>query len=127
MRLTKQMTEPSRKRDLAVRQWLERATGAHRSSELAAAETLYLQVLRAEPKHFEALHLFGVLRAQQGRHAEALELVSAALRVNPGSASAHTNHGLILHQMQRHAEALSSFASALAIEPDHAQAFNNRG
>jgi predicted O-linked N-acetylglucosamine transferase (SPINDLY family) len=114
-------------RELAVRQWLALAMQAHQRGPLAKAEALYLQILQAQPGHFEAQHLLGVLRAQQGRYGEALELVGAALRTKPDSAGALTNYGLILHRMKRHAEALVSYEKALAIRPNHAEALNNRG
>jgi protein O-GlcNAc transferase len=113
--------------ELAVRQLLARAMQAHQHGRPAMAEALYLQILQARPGQFEAQHLLGVLRAQQGRYGEAIELVGAALKTKPDSAGALTNYGLILHKMNRHAEALVSYDKALAIRPDHAEALNNRG
>jgi protein O-GlcNAc transferase len=113
--------------ELAVRQLLARAMQAHQRGQPAAAEALYLQILQARPGHFEAQHLLGVLRAQQGRYDEAIALVGAALKTKPDSAGALTNYGLILHRMKRHAEALLSYDKALTIQPNHAEALNNRG
>ena len=113
--------------ELAVRQLLARAMQAHQRGQPAVAEALYREILQARPGHFEAQHLFGVLRAQQGRYGEAIELVGAALKTKPDSAGALTNYGLILHKMKRHAEALVSYEKALAIQPNHAEALNNRG
>ncbi len=79
------------------------------------------------PNLFDAQHLLGVLRSQQGRYAEALGLVTAALQGQPDSIGALTNHGLILHNMKRHGQALVSLDKALALRPDHALALNNRG
>jgi predicted O-linked N-acetylglucosamine transferase (SPINDLY family) len=113
--------------ELALRQLLARAKQAHQRGRPTIAEALYLQILQAQPGHFEAQHLLGVLRAQQGRYGEAIELVGGALRTRPDSAGALTNYGLILHKLKRHAEALASFERALAIQPSHAEALNNRG
>ena len=121
------MATPISERELAVRQLLALAMQAHQRGQPAKAEALYLQILREVPGHFEAQHLLGVLRAQQGRYGEAIELVAAALQTKPDSAGALTNYGLILHKMNRHAEALLSYDKALAIRPDHAEALNNRG
>jgi predicted O-linked N-acetylglucosamine transferase (SPINDLY family) len=106
---------------------LEAAVRAHQLGQLAQAEALYLEALRARPDLFEARHLLGVLRGQQGRYEEALALVGAALKARPDSVGALANYGLILHRMRRHAEALASFEAALALKPDNPEALNNRG
>src|SRR5207237_6370214 len=51
---------------LNVEQSLDRAIEAHQNGELPEAERLYLQILAAEPDHFDAQHLLGVIRQQQG-------------------------------------------------------------
>jgi protein O-GlcNAc transferase len=111
----------------SLRQLLARAQQAHQSGRPTIAEALYLQILQTQPGHFEAQHLLGVLRAQQGRYGDALALVEGALKARPDSPAALTNHGLILHKMKRHAEALASYDRALAIQPNHVEALNNRG
>src|ERR1700722_20810529 len=105
------MPKPSPIRDKSpvLQQLLARAMESHQRGDLAAAEPLYLQVLAARSDHFEARHLLGVLRGQQGRYAEALELVGAALEITPDMPGALSNYGLILHKMERHQEALASF------------------
>jgi tetratricopeptide (TPR) repeat protein len=111
--------------DLA--QVFDQATDLHRKGNLAAAESLYLQLLQARSDHFDALHLLGILRYQQGRLAEALSLIGAALQRNPGFAPALLNHGLVLAALRRRQEALASYDQALAIKPDYAEAHYNRG
>ena len=68
----------------SLRQLMERASGLHQRGQLAEAEGLYQQVLRANPQQVEAQHLLGVLRAQQGRLPEAVQLVQAALVYHGG-------------------------------------------
>jgi hypothetical protein len=47
---------------------LEQAIAHHQNGSLAEAERLYLQILKGQPGHFDALHLLGVVRHQQGKH-----------------------------------------------------------
>ena len=56
----------------------------HQSGKLAEAESAYLHILEAKPDHGQAQRLLGVLRHQQGRHAEALDLIDGALNANRG-------------------------------------------
>lgn len=118
---------PPQKQARGLQQMLEGAIAAHQRGQLAQAEARYLEVLRAQPASFEALHLLGVLRGQQGRYEEALRLVGAALEVRPDAVGALVNYGLILHRMKRHAEALANFDRALSLKPDNVEALNNRG
>jgi protein O-GlcNAc transferase len=111
----------------SLQQLLDRAIACHRQGQLAQAEALYQQILQAQPSHFDARHMLGVIRYQQGRGSEALELVEAALKLNPGSARALSNRGLILYVLRRYEEALASFDQALALDPTSVDALNNRG
>ena len=97
--------------DLA--QLFDQAADLHRKGNLAAAESLYLQLLAARSDHFDALHLLGILRYQQGRLDEALALIGAALQTNPGFAPALLNQGLVLAALKRREEALASYDKAL--------------
>jgi len=106
---------------------IKRAAAHHGRNEFDTAEDLYRQVLRAEPGHFDALHLCGVLMQQRGRSAEALELIGAALAANARVAAAHSNYGLVLAALGRYADALASYDKALALTPDYAEALHNRG
>src|ERR1700683_450131 len=92
---------------------IERALTLHRQGRLDDAAQIYDAVLGADPNHFDALHLGGVLRHQQGRSADALRLVAAALKARPGSADVLTNYGVILDALKRHEEALASFDKVL--------------
>jgi tetratricopeptide (TPR) repeat protein len=111
--------------DLA--QVLDQAADLHRKGNLAAAESLYLQLLAARSDHLDALHLLGILRYQQGRLDEALALIGAALQKNPGFAPALLNQGLVLAALSRREEALASYDQALAIQPGYVEALYNRG
>jgi tetratricopeptide (TPR) repeat protein len=91
------------------------AVELHKKGDLAAAEKLYRQILAADPRHFDTLHMLGILSAQQGREAEALEQLAAALAINPGDAKAWFNAANVQRSSARFAEALASYDKALAL------------
>jgi tetratricopeptide (TPR) repeat protein len=99
----------------------------HQVGRLAEAEKNYLQILTAQPKHFDSLHLLGVIYHQRGNYAEAVHQFDVALKINPKAAAAHSNRGNALKELKRLDEALASYDKAIALKPDHAAAFNNRG
>ena len=102
------------------------AATLHRSGKLAEAETLYRQVLAADPAHFSARHMLGVLAAQAGREDEALELIAGALAHKPDDPGALVNYGNVLCLKGRFEEAAASYDRALAGRPD-ADVFKSRG
>lgn len=107
-------------------QLVAEAVRLHNSGMRYEAEMLYRHVLAIKPNHFDALHLLGVLRQQQGDSAEALRLLDAALQIVPHSADARSNRGVALKSLGRLDEALASYDAALAINPRHGDALVNR-
>ncbi len=105
---------------------INKARALHRAGKLAEAESLYREVLGTSADQFDALHLLGILKTQQGQHGEALALVTQALSRDPGSARARATLGSVLHALNRHEDALASYDQALAAEPDLADALYNR-
>src|ERR1700757_3346487 len=108
--------QPDRGPDIA------QAVTLHRQGRLREAEQVYASILAENPGQFDALHLLGLARHQQGHAVEALGLIGAALRARPGSADALSNYGLVLDALKRHEEALASFDRALALDGRHVNA-----
>jgi len=106
---------------------LGRALEFHQAGNLASAQLLYGQILADQPRQFEALHLLGLVRYQQGRHGEAHALISAANRVDPTSVEVLSNLGIVLQELGRNEEAVAAYDRALALDPRHVEALNNRG
>jgi hypothetical protein len=73
------------------------------------------------------MHFLGVIRQQQGRHAEALGLIGRAIQIAPGKAAYHNNYGAALISLKRFPEADTSFRRALTIRPNYADALANLG
>ena len=105
---------------------LRAALGLHQAGRLAEAEDLYRRILAAQPRHFDSLHLLGVIFSQRGEHAAAVRQIEAAIAVNPGIAAAHNNRGVSLKALGRSSEALASFEQALGLAPDYLDAIRNR-
>ena len=105
----------------------QRAMKLHERGMLAEAERFYSAILQVRPDYFDALHLLGVLRQQQGNSAEAVRLIAAALKMKPQSVDALCNFGAVMNALKRHDEALAAFDQALAVEPGFAPVLNYRG
>jgi tetratricopeptide (TPR) repeat protein len=110
-----------------IDQTMQEAVGLHRAGRLREAEKLYARIVKAAPDYFDALHLFGSLKAQSGQMGEALRLITAALKINPRATDALINLANVMHALKRDADALECLDKALAIRPDDVQALQNRG
>ena len=113
--------------DAAVAARFEQARVLHQQGQMQRAVALYVEVLKEQPEHFEALRLLGILAGQQGQAQTALELFTRALAVNPAHASTHSNRGNALLALKRLDEALASCERAVALDPASVEALYNHG
>jgi tetratricopeptide (TPR) repeat protein len=104
-----------------------RAQALHQAGRLAEAQELYEQVLRADPRHAEALHLLGYLWFQKGDIARALDMIGRAVELQPKSASFRYNRGLILQQAGRLDDAAVDFRQVAALQPADPGAWESLG
>ena len=105
---------------------LEEALRLHRNGERARAAELYQQVLRANPKDFEALFFLGLLYGENGRFDEAQYFTGEAANANPQSADAFFLRSYALQQLGRYGDALVCLDRTLALNPSLKQALLNR-
>ncbi|QGZ62018.1 tetratricopeptide repeat protein [Paraburkholderia acidisoli] len=104
-----------------------RAYAAHRDGRLDDAERGYRATLDVDPVHVDALHLLGVLRHQQGQHAEAADLVRRAVALRPDDAALQLNLGNTLKALGQLEGAIERFRNALTLSPAFALAHYNLG
>jgi protein O-GlcNAc transferase len=118
---------PSTRDDAVVVEATEFAMKFHRLGMYAEAEKFCAAVLEARPDHFDALHLLGVLRQQQGNGVEALRLFGEALNANSRSADSMRSFGAALETLQRREEARAAYDRVLALTKERCQALVSRG
>ncbi len=106
---------------------LEHARAYHEMGRLQEAEQLYQAVLADQPSNFDALLQLGVLRLQQGRCEQSLDLTHKALALDIKLTEAHSNLATALHVMGRHEEAIASYENALARDSNFAEAHYGLG
>ncbi len=100
-----------------VQSLFQQGLALHQRGDVAGAGALYARVLAAEPKHFDALHMAGVVASQNGEYARALELFGTAIPLaaqNSGRGAAYNNRAIAFTALGRYAEALADLDQALA-------------
>jgi protein O-GlcNAc transferase len=110
-----------------IAQTIQRGLAFHRQGRLMEAEGSYRWVLARQADQFEALHLLGLVRMQQGDPSAALDLMSRALRIRPNATEVLSNLNVVLMALNRHGEALANLEKMIAAHPADVNALFNRG
>ena len=97
----------------------------HLAGKLSQAETVYNEILKAEPNNPDAIHLLGVLCHQAGNVNNAVELILKALSGHPNFPEAYNNLGNAYIDLDQFQEAIDSYNLALGIRPGYKVARNN--
>jgi Tfp pilus assembly protein PilF/2-polyprenyl-3-methyl-5-hydroxy-6-metoxy-1,4-benzoquinol methylase len=105
----------------------ELALQHHQAGRLADAEALYRQVLRADPRHMNALNSLGYLAHQAGHGEAAVELIGKAIAEDPSNPVYYNNLGMPLQSLGRLDDAAASYRQAFSLKPDYAEAHYNLG
>jgi tetratricopeptide (TPR) repeat protein len=105
-----------------IEESLKRARRLHQAGELGQAESLYRQLLQAQPEQAEVLFLLGVVCGQQSRFDEADAAYRRALALRPNDAQAIFHLGLTCQNRGLQEEALEHLRRAVQLRPDLAAA-----
>jgi protein O-GlcNAc transferase len=105
----------------------QQAVALRRAGDLLRAEALCTDILDADPRHFPAHHLRGLLALDRGDMAEGVASLCRSLAINPNQAMAYSNLGNALLSLGQPDRALASLDEALRLKPDLGAAHYNRG
>jgi tetratricopeptide (TPR) repeat protein len=97
------------------------------AGRLDIAQNLCQQILRAQPRNAEALHLLGITLHQAGQQAAAIDVVTRAIAANGTMPLYYSNLGEMLRLAGRAQEAVAAGLRAVALQPNFTQALNNLG
>ncbi|HEY7242652.1 MAG TPA: tetratricopeptide repeat protein [Xanthobacteraceae bacterium] len=86
------------------------------------AERLCLDVLSFDPRHFDSLHLLGIMALRAGRHAQANELLERALAADARSPECRFNLAQALRACGRLDDAAAHLRQAIMLRGDYAKA-----
>ena len=107
--------------------FFQQAMGLHQMGQWEAARYFYEQVLVLEHRHFEAMHMLGLVALQSQSPEISLGWIDQALALSPPNASMLFHRALALEKLLRFDEAINSYDRAIVIRPAFVQALVNRG
>jgi tetratricopeptide (TPR) repeat protein/glycosyltransferase involved in cell wall biosynthesis len=99
----------------------------HQAGRLLEAESLYRQILAAQPESANVLCLLGIAVRQQGKVAEAIDFYEQAIAQNPDFVEAHLNKAQVLLDVGEYQRAIASYEQVIKVQPDSTLAYNNLG
>jgi tetratricopeptide (TPR) repeat protein len=106
---------------------IDDALTAHRNGDMARADALYRQILKADARNFDALHMLGILCAQRSNFSEAEQHLRAAVAIDRSVPPCLHNYGKVLSTIGRHDAAIEVFNKALALAPNYVPVYSDRG
>lgn len=101
---------------------LEEALDLHKEGKLSEAEKIYRRVLESDPRESYALHLLGLVAAQNGKAVEAAQLLQKSLEINSQSAICWCDLGIVCHGLEQFDSSVAAFRRALSLQPNFPEA-----
>lgn len=94
----------------------------HQAGRIEVADTLYREVLEADPRNGAALHGLGLVTYHRGDLAQAEELIRQSIELDGTQGLHHYHLGVVLQGQGAREAALASFRRALELDPHSADA-----
>ena len=106
---------------------IEEAARYYAARDLGQAALVCLDIIRGDPRHFDALHLLGVICTNRGQHADGVSYLLRADAVRPDDGRLQANLGAAYGAVQRFDQAVAAYERALALRHRDAGVLNNLG
>jgi tetratricopeptide (TPR) repeat protein len=106
---------------------IDEAARHYATRDLAQAARVCLEIIRDDPRHFDALHLLGVVCTNRGQHADGLSYLLRAETLRSSDGRLHANLGSAYGALQRFDDAIDAYRRAIALGHAGAGVFNNLG
>ena len=107
-----------------LNQMLQKALALHQQGLIKEAQMIYAQILKVQPKHFDALQLSGAIAIQTKDFKQCVKLLSTALQIKKNYAPTYYNLGIALHELNKFDEAIANYDQAIQLDHHYIQAFN---
>ncbi len=104
-------------KSLTVKNALEQVSRYQSAGQLAKAEALCAQILKAYPSNQNAIYFMGVLCLQQGKFRQSRDALQRFLKLNTKSAEAYANLGAACIHLGHNLEAEKYLEKAIALNP----------
>ena len=125
--MSKGRTHSNSDKNIKLHNKFQWALTMHRQGQLDNAAIAYKEIILEKPNYLEVLHMFGLLRYQQGSNNDAMRYLNAALKIAPANASILTDSGVVLSKIGQHWNAVVNYNKSLTLRPNHIATLYNLG
>ena len=112
---------------MTITDLLKAGLECYQQGNLDGAEKKFRQVISGDSRNIHGLNLLGMICVNTGRHEEAVQLISQALKINPADAQAQGNLGLAYQRMDNLTLAERCFRKSIEIGSKTPTIFNSLG
>ena len=113
--------------EIAIKDILKIALTLHQNGRYSQASELYKRILASNPDQFDALHLLGVIAAQNRNFSQSVFLITKAINIKSNISSAYYNRGNAFKELMRYPEAIEDYKQAIKLNPDSPENYYNCG
>jgi len=106
---------------------LDESSALHQLGKLEEAKLIYENILKINPKQFEATHLLGTLLAQLGQYSSSISLLNKAILINPKQYESHSNIGNAYFESDQFEDAIAAYDKAIKLRPNNPKDYCNKG
>jgi tetratricopeptide (TPR) repeat protein len=106
---------------------MDAAVRYYRAHNLTDAERCCRELIEHDPRHFDALHLLGVVHLDRAQFTDAITWLSRAFQQRPDDAQVNYHLGTAQLGLKLYDQAETTLWRALAARPDDAGTLNNLG
>jgi tetratricopeptide (TPR) repeat protein len=106
---------------------IDEAARLYQARDYVNAERCCRELLQHEPRHFEALHLIGVVCLNDGRLTDAVRYLQLAASEQPDNARVHYHLGTALLGVKQYEPAEAALRRALELQPRDSNTLVNLG
>jgi tetratricopeptide (TPR) repeat protein len=98
-----------------------------REGNVQEAESLYQEILKAQPNNFEGLYYLGLINYKLENYDLAIQYIKEAIQINPNNTEAHYNLANALRERGCFDEAIICYQKTLKLNPNFDAAYINLG
>ena len=114
-------------KEVTIKKTFELAIENHQANKIKAAENLYNQVLKIDPKYVNAHINLGILFQNTGDFEKAIIAYDKVIEIDPNNANVYNNLGKIFRTLADYPKAKSLYLKAIEIDSNHLNALYNIG
>jgi len=110
-----------------IKNMLMQGLSLHQKGELAAAQVIYLEILKLNPNHLDALQLAGAIAGQTQCYEQSIEFLSKAININKTYPAIYFNLAVSFQELKQFESAIAYYDEAIKLKPNYSEAYSNRG